>query len=469
MKKQLLFLSIILLGWTLSINAQEEVIIGFGFSDNTDTEFTADSGLDGNLSYDIRAENGTAGTTRDLSYTEGATNDAATVAEWDNGADDKFWSIKFKADGYENFKVSSKQYSDATGPKEFKLQWRMSGGDWADVTGGAITVGTDWTTGVVEELALPADINNPGSTSIYLRWIMTSNTSVGDGTVDAVGISKIDDILIVATPLPEPTTIIGFDFADDTDTEFNADSGIEGNLGYDIRAENGTAGTTRTLTYTEGATDNAATATEWDNGADDKFWSIKFKADGFTGMKVSSKQFSDSEGPKNFKLQWRASGGDWADIADGAITVATDWETGAIDELDLPVEMEGQGTTSIYIRWIMTDNVSVSDATVTAAGISKIDDIMVTGMAPSGVVNQLFANAISVYPNPCDDYFVVESSDVISSVEVYNTQGALVSRTNSIFTKSINLSSANLSSGLYFVKIYSDDNRIPESRKIIVK
>ncbi|HPG73857.1 MAG TPA: hypothetical protein PLM49_06160 [Bacteroidales bacterium] len=42
MKKQLLFLSIILLGWTLSINAQEEVIIGFSFADNTNTEFTAD-------------------------------------------------------------------------------------------------------------------------------------------------------------------------------------------------------------------------------------------------------------------------------------------------------------------------------------------------------------------------------------------------------------------------------------------
>jgi hypothetical protein len=468
MKKHLLFLLVSVLLMISGANAQQEIMIGFSFPDNTDMEFLADQGLSGNLGYDIRAENGTEATTRDLSYSDGVTTYAASVDGWDNGADDKFWSIKFKANGYQNFKVSSKLYSDATGPKEFKLQWKMSGGEWADVIGGTITVATDWTTGVLTEFSLPTELNDPGSTSISLRWIMTSNTAVNDGTVEASGISRIDDIVVYATPVPEPVTIIGFDFADDTDVEFNADSGIEANLGYDIRAENGTAGTTRTLTYTEGATDFAATATEWDNGADDKFWSIKFKADGYSQMTVSSKQYSDATGPKNFKLQWRPSGGEWADITDGSITVATDWTTGVVEELELPEEMEGQGTTSLFIRWIMTDNVSVSDGTVDAAGISKIDDIIVAGIAPSGFVTEIYNSEIIIYPNPCNDYFTLETTNDVNRVEIYNIQGALIYSNNQEFTGSVIINTTDFGSGMYFLKLYSEDTKVPVSKKLIV-
>jgi len=246
MKKQLLLVIATAIFMIGSVNAQD-VVIGFNFA--TDGDFTADSGLDGNLGYDVRAENGTAGTTRTITSTAGATDLAATADGWDAGADDKFWSVKFKAAGYHSFKISSKQYSDATGPKEFKLQWKLSGGEWADVTGGTITAGSDWTSGVLTNVALPADMDDPGNTSLYVRWIMTSNTSVSNATVEATGVSKIDDIVITGVPYPTPVTIIGFDFTDNTDVEFNADSGIEANLGYDVRAENGTAGTTRTLTY----------------------------------------------------------------------------------------------------------------------------------------------------------------------------------------------------------------------------
>lgn len=448
--------------------AQEEVIIGFSFA--TDADYTADSGLAGNLGYDVRAENGAAATTRTLTSTTGATDLAATADGWDSGTDDKFWSCKFKADGYHSFKVSSKQFSDATGPKEFKIQWKIGGsGTWADVENSNITVASDWTTGVVTELALPVECDDPGTYSIFLRWIMTSDVSVENGTVDAAGISKIDDIVVVGTPYPTPVTIIGFDFTDNTDLEFNADSGIEANLGYDLRAENGTAGTTRTLSYTEGAAGYAATATEWDNGADDKFWSIKFKADGFSAMTVSSKQYSDATGPKNFKLQWKISGGEWADVTNGAITVASDWTTGVVNGLALPAEMEGNGTTSLYLRWIMTDNVSTSDATVDAAGISKMDDIIVAGIQASGLLTEIYNSEIMLYPNPCEEYFTIETSNDVNNVEIYNLQGALVFSHNVNFTGTLNVNTQDLSSGMYFVKLYSEGSATPVAKRIIVK
>lgn len=452
-----------------SASAQQEVIIGFNFA--TDADFTADSGLPGNLSYDVRAENGAAGTSRTLTSTTGATDLAATADTWDSGMDDKFWSCKFKAAGYHSFKISSKQFSDATGPKEFKIQYKIGGsGTWTDITGGAITVASDWTTGVVTEVSLPAACDDPGNNSIFLRWIMTSNTDVSAGTVDAAGISKIDDIVVVGTPYPTPVTIIGFDFTDNTDLEFNADSGIDANLGYDIRAENEIAATTRTLTYSAEATGYSAATDGWDNGADDKYWSVKFKADGFSTMTVSSKHNSDATGPKEFKIQYKIGGsGTWTDITGGSFTVASDWSTGVVNKLDLPAELEGNGTSSLYLRWVMTSNVSVSDATVEAAGISKIDDIIIAGIQPSGFVTEIFNSEIMIYPNPCEDYFTIETSDNVNKVEIYSIQGALVYSVNENFTGTFNVNTSDMSSGLYLVKLFSEENASPVTKRIIVK
>jgi hypothetical protein len=450
MKKQLLLVIATAIFMIGSVNAQD-VVIGFNFA--TDGDFTADSGLDGNLGYDVRAENGAAATTRTLSSTTGSTDLAATADGWDAGSDDKFWSLKFKADGYHSFKISSKQYSDATGPKEFKLQWKLSGGEWADVTGGTITIGTDWTTGVLNEVALPTEMDDPGNTSIFVRWIMTSNTSVSNATVDVAGISKIDDIVITGVPYPTPETITGFDFTDNTDVEFNADSGVEANLGYDVRAENGTAGTTRTLTYSAETSGYSASVDGWDAGMDDKFWSIKFKADGFSSMTVSSKQNSDGSGPRDFKIQYKiGSSGTWTDVVDGGITLANDWTTGVVEELSLPVEMEGNGTTSMFLRWIMTTNTSVSGADVETMGISKIDDILVLGLAPSGIAVDLYSSALMVYPNPSNGTFTVESSDAITGVEVYSITGAMVYKTAADFTNMVNVDMPNLNAGMYFVE-----------------
>lgn len=75
-------------------------------------------------------------------------------------------------------------------------RWRMG-----RCTGGNITVANDWTKGVVDSLALPATLDNPGTTSVYLRWVMTSNKSTAADSADVLstGISKIDDIVVTGT------------------------------------------------------------------------------------------------------------------------------------------------------------------------------------------------------------------------------------------------------------------------------
>ncbi|MBS1535115.1 MAG: hypothetical protein JST78_08560, partial [Bacteroidetes bacterium] len=120
---------------------------------------------------------------------------AASAGTWNSGNGTKWWQIDFSTLGYTNTKVSSAQRSSNTGPKDFKVQYRIgTGGTWTDVPGAVITVGNDWTTGSLAATSLPAACDN--QSSVFLRWIMTSNTAVNNTTVASGGTSGIDNILV---------------------------------------------------------------------------------------------------------------------------------------------------------------------------------------------------------------------------------------------------------------------------------
>lgn len=263
-------------------------------------------------------------------------------------------------------------------------------------------------------------------------------------------------------------TIIGFNFADDTDTEFNADFGLTGNLTYDVRAEDST-GATRTLTYTNGVTDFAATAEGWDDGMDNKCWSIKFKANGYQNLKLYSKQRSGgtNAGPKDWKVQARLSGASYEDVAGGTVTVANDWTTGVVDGLALPAFFNNPGSTSLYVCWIMTSNDDINGGTVAATGTSKIDDIIVTGEVISGVETVIYQNHVSVYPNPSNDFVNVFSEEEISRIEMISVQGKKVFEHNgTVLETTIDVN--DMVPGLYMLRIYHKNEARPVSRKVLV-
>jgi hypothetical protein len=276
-------------------------------------------------------------------------------------------------------------------------------------------------------------------------------------------------VLISVVAFSQQDTITGWDFSDNTDSTFTANFGLSGNQTYDIRAED-TTGAARTLTYTNGATNYAATATGWDGGADNKFWSIKFKADGFTNMKVYSKQSAGgtNAGPKYWKVQARKSGEDWMDITGGTVTVENDWTTGVVDGIDIPAYFDLPGTTSLFIRWIMTSNESVSGADVAANGVAKIDDIFVTGVNSAGIETILFENNVSMFPNPCNETLYIESIEEMSQICIYDITGRLIIRDNvNIMNAQFDMS--HLEAGLYIVTIQFKNEPGITKRKIIVE
>ena len=110
------------------------------------------------------------------------------------------WEIVVNTVGFRNTTVSSKMYASqaASAARDFKLQYRVgassASNDYADVPSGAIIVAKDWTTGVLNNLALPAACDN--QTTVYLRWINYTTTATdGVSTITSGGIS-LDDVYV---------------------------------------------------------------------------------------------------------------------------------------------------------------------------------------------------------------------------------------------------------------------------------
>jgi Secretion system C-terminal sorting domain len=65
----------------------------------------------------------------------------------------------------------------------------------------------------------------------------------------------------------------------------------------------------------------------------------------------------------------------------------------------------------------------------------------------------------SVYPNPASDAITVSNNTVIKEIEIYNSVGLLVLKTQ---LQQINIS--NLAAGFYYIKIIKNDNTFVEKR-----
>jgi VCBS repeat-containing protein len=173
--------------------AETTTLVGWDFPNDPDNE-VADSGLSVNSSKTITA----VGIVNLKFDNSGFSTRSASAKSWDDGANVKNWQIEFDATGYDNIKVSSKQRSSDKGPRDFKLQYKIASGEWMDVSGGSVVVGNNWTSGVINNVNLPAEAND--RSSVFVRWIMTSDRRVeSDDTVKNDGTSRIDDVLVTGT------------------------------------------------------------------------------------------------------------------------------------------------------------------------------------------------------------------------------------------------------------------------------
>ncbi len=153
-------------------------IVGWTLLNNN----TANSGLVANNACTIT--HSTAGA---VSYNAAG----AQVASWDgNNSSTIYWtSSVFTTSNYINLYVVAQMKSDATGPKNFQLQYKIGTGSWTN-TGTAIVLSSSQVT--TGNISLPDECSNQSSVSI--RFLRVNNTSVNNGTVAAGAKSYIRNI-----------------------------------------------------------------------------------------------------------------------------------------------------------------------------------------------------------------------------------------------------------------------------------
>jgi hypothetical protein len=135
----------------------------------------------------------------EIQFKNGFEDKAAQASGWDNGANEKYWMVHFTTNPYADIRISSRQQSGGQdpGPRDWKVEYRIGeDGAWNYVPESAYQIANDWETGYIHELELPQECSF--QEQVYIRWIVTSDTSTAGEITQANGKSKIDNIVVTA-------------------------------------------------------------------------------------------------------------------------------------------------------------------------------------------------------------------------------------------------------------------------------
>jgi len=231
---------------------------------------------------------------------------------------------------------------------------------------------------------------------------------------------------------------------------------------------------TDTLRYFGGVDGNppvdfSLASVNWDNGMGTKYYYTSFSSSAHTNITFSSRQKSSGTGPRDFNVQYKlGAAGTWTDIVGSTVVCANDaFLSGTLTNIALPSECNNYP--EVYLRWVMTSNMSVGGVNpVAATGTSRIDNVFILGDLITGIDDNSFRNSISIYPNPSNGIFTISNiPDQTLSVEVFDMLGNSVYKTQSS-AKDIKVDMGNTTKGIYFVEL-TNPNGSKLTKKMVVR
>lgn len=199
--------------------------------------FVQNSFADNVVGYDLTAdENSTIGQTGTFSVSAGLTTPVfsgyAQSSGWDAGS--QYWTISpFNTTGLHTITVGAFMNSDEDGPKDFQLQYKLSGGSWQNA-GAVITVKTSEEN---KNITLPDECSNV--TGLEVRWLNSSSAPItttvdNGGFITATANSYIRAISILGSLPTRPNTqATGITFTSITPTTITVDA-TQGNGSHRI-------------------------------------------------------------------------------------------------------------------------------------------------------------------------------------------------------------------------------------------
>jgi hypothetical protein len=214
-------------------------------------------------------------------------------------------------------------------------------------------------------------------------------------------------------------------------------------------------GTTVINFTTNGVSTYSAQATGWDNGMNTKYWQVWFISTGYEHIKLSGivRSGGNNPGPRDFKIQFKVGEtGSWADVPGGTVVTQANWTGGVTNNLDLPTAASNQ-TEIVFVRWLMSSNLDINGVDVISTGISKMDNIIVTGDQINTGIDNIIESQIQLFPNPSSG--VLNISNISGGkISVFSMTGQLVAtQYNSDNQTDVILDLRGLTPGVYFCRI----------------
>ena len=183
---------------TTTVYGKANVVVGWNFQTETDVNSKLGHPQNQNVLFS-KSENNTGALICD------GTTASVLTTQWVYAAGtDKYWQTgAINTTGFKDLTIESKQASQMQGPGDWKIQYKIGSEAWTDLPGAIIEL-NDVSLTPYGPFNLPAACNNVEE--LYLRWIVTTNTSLLGGNIGASQTSSISELFLkgVAGDTPPP-------------------------------------------------------------------------------------------------------------------------------------------------------------------------------------------------------------------------------------------------------------------------
>ncbi len=119
-----------------------------------------------------------------------------------------YYQFNFSTLGYTSLLLTFDQTSSGTGPRDFEIQTSTNGMTWSSFLSYIVLNNTSpsWSSSTFHSVYRFGPIGLP-SGIVGIRLVDTSTVSANGGTVGTGGTSRVDNVSITGTPVPEPASI----------------------------------------------------------------------------------------------------------------------------------------------------------------------------------------------------------------------------------------------------------------------
>ncbi len=123
-----------------------------------------------------------------------------------------YWEVSFPTGGVSTLFLTFDATGSNTGPRDFDVYYSTDGTLFAQSPHSYSLIVSNWSAGTPRpEHTRSFDLSSvytPYDGTFYLRFVVNGTASINNGTIAVAGTSRLDNIIISTTPVPEPASAV---------------------------------------------------------------------------------------------------------------------------------------------------------------------------------------------------------------------------------------------------------------------